>query len=122
TPGIPDDPNYTLSITKVADDERVIAGGSTSFTVTITNGGPSAIAVGEVISLRERTDEGLTVTGYEVTSDNADIDGTGNSAELTTTAVIPDGGAITVVVSADVVAEPGSTVSNGIAVWGPDKD
>src|SRR5690606_34669240 len=32
------------------------------------------------------------------------------------------GGTITFTVSADVTAPAGSTISNGIAVWGPDKD
>src|SRR5690606_20927144 len=41
---------------------------------------------------------------------------------LTTTAVIPVGGTITFTVTANVTALGGSTVSNGIAVWGPDKN
>src|SRR5690606_27637812 len=102
--------------------EQVISGGATSFTVTITNNGPSAIASGKIISLEERPGSGVTVTGYEVTSDNASVAGSGNAAELTTTRVIPNGGTITVVVSADVTAAPGSTITNGIAVWGPDKN
>src|SRR5690606_9608261 len=59
TPEIPVDRESNLSITKVADDARVIAGGNTSFTVTVTNDGPSAIASGEVISLGERPTAGL---------------------------------------------------------------
>src|SRR5699024_1042425 len=42
--------------------------------------------------------------------------------QLTTTAAIDVGGTITFTVSADVTAPAGSTISNGIAVWGPDKD
>src|SRR5690606_27058879 len=88
TPEIPVDPNRTLSITKVADQETVIAGTSTTFTVTVTNNGPSRIQSGERISLGERPDAGITITGYEVTSGNATVNGAGNSATLTTTSII----------------------------------
>ena len=122
TPEIPVDPSYTLSISKEADDETVISGGSTSFTVTITNNGPSTIATGKVINLEERPGAGITITGYEVTSSNATVSGTGNNPALTTSAAIPSSGTIVVVVSADVTAVAGSTIANGIAVWGPDKN
>ncbi|WP_211657650.1 Ig-like domain-containing protein [Parapedobacter composti] len=122
TPEIPVDRNYALSITKVADDARVISGGSTSFTVTVTNNGPSTIAAGQVISLREHPGNGVVITGYEVTAGNATVAGTGNAAELTATSAIPSGGTITVVVSADVTAPAGTTITNGIAVWAPDRN
>src|SRR5690606_17555311 len=60
TPPIPVDRESALTIDKTPDDARVIAGGSTSFTVTVTNDGPSAIASGEVISIGERPSTGLT--------------------------------------------------------------
>ena len=122
TPDIPVDRESNLSITKVADDARVTAGESTSFTVTVTNDGPSAIASGEIISLGERPSTGLTITNYEVTSGNGTAAGTGNSAEVTTSAVIPAGGTITLTVTADVAVNAPATVANGIDVWGPDKD
>ncbi len=122
TPEIPVDPSYLLSITKVADDARVISGGSTTFTVTVTNNGPSTIASGGVISLEERPSAGVTITGYEVTSGNATVSGSGNNATLTTTASMANGGTITLIVSADITAAAGGTITNGIAVWAPDKD
>ncbi|MGK6350933.1 Ig-like domain-containing protein [Parapedobacter sp. DT-150] len=122
TPEIPVDPNRMLSITKVADQETVTAGMSTTFTVTVTNDGPSGIAAGEIINLEERPGAGMAVTGYEVTSGNATVTGTGNAASLTTTSAIAAGGTITIRVMADVTAAAGATISNGIAVWGPDKD
>src|SRR5690606_32214014 len=111
-----------LPISKVPVDARVIAGESTSFTVTVTNDGPSTIASGEAISLGERPSTGLTITGYTVTSGNGTATGTGNSATVTTSAVIPVGGTIILTVTADVGADAPATVSNGIDVWGPDKD
>ncbi|MBK1442821.1 hypothetical protein JHJ32_22705, partial [Parapedobacter sp. ISTM3] len=84
TPEIPVDRTSNLSITKVADDARVVAGGSTSFMLTITNDGPSAIQSGKIISLGERPSAGLTITGYTVTSGNGTVAGTGNSATVTT--------------------------------------
>src|SRR5690606_7227272 len=122
TPPIPVDRESNLSIEKLADDQRVIAGRSTSFTVTVTNNGPSAIASGEVIRIGERPTEGLTITGYEVTSGNATVAGSGNSAEITTTADIAVGGTITLTITADVDADAPAEGGNGIDVWGPDKD
>src|SRR5699024_2265887 len=66
TPEIPVDREYALSITKVADESSVKAGGSTSFTLTITNDGPSAIEAGKAIELRELPSTGVTITGYDV--------------------------------------------------------
>src|SRR5690606_7053255 len=54
TPDYNVDRESNLTITKVAADDRVTAGQSTSFTLTITNNGPSAISAGEVINLGER--------------------------------------------------------------------
>src|SRR5690606_24752491 len=75
TPPIPVDRVSTLGITKVADEARVKAGESTSFTLTITNNGPSFIQVGKEISLTERPGEGVTITGYEVTAGAATVAG-----------------------------------------------
>src|SRR5690606_27641882 len=111
-----------LSITKTADQDRVIAGESTTFTLTITNEGPGAIQSGDIIKLGERPSEGVVVTGYEVTSGNGTINGSGNSATVTANALIPTGGTITVKVTATVDADAPETITNGIDVWGPDKD
>src|SRR5690606_31445745 len=122
TPPIPVDRESVLGITKVADEARVKAGESTSFTLTITNNGPSFIEVGKEIDLTERPGEGVTITGYEVTAGTATVAGNGNTAVLTTTGKIAVGGTITVKVTADVAANAGETITNGITVWGPDKD
>ncbi|MBE8720683.1 Ig-like domain-containing protein [Sphingobacterium pedocola] len=121
TPEIPVDRESALSITKVADEAVVKAGESTTFTVTITNNGPSDIASGKVINLGEMPSAGLTITKYEVTSGNGEAVGTGNTATVTTSAVVAVGGTITVTVTADVDEEAPATITNGIKVWGPDK-
>ncbi|MGJ1421893.1 Ig-like domain-containing protein [Sphingobacterium spiritivorum] len=122
TDPIPVDREYKLSITKVADQARVKAGTSTSFTLTITNNGPAIIGTGKVISLTERPGTGLTITGYSVASGSATIAGTANTAKLTTTANIAVGATIVVKVTANVAADAPATITNGITVWGPDKD
>ncbi|WP_211245464.1 T9SS type B sorting domain-containing protein, partial [Sphingobacterium alkalisoli] len=121
TPEIPVDRESVLSITKVADEAVVKAGESTTFTVTITNNGPSDIANGKVINLGEIPSAGLTITNYEVTSGNAEADGTGNTATVTTSTAVAVGGTITMTVTADVDEEAPATITNGIKVWGPDK-
>ncbi|MFD2965419.1 T9SS type B sorting domain-containing protein, partial [Olivibacter jilunii] len=112
---------YNLSITKVADQARVKAGESTTFTVTITNEGPTAIPSGKVISLTERPGNGVSITGYEVTSGNGTINGTGNTPTVTTSANIPVNGTIVVKVTAQIAVDAPATITNGISVWGPDK-
>src|SRR5690606_13920085 len=114
TPPIPVDHEAILSITKVADEARVQAGGSTSFTLTITNEGPAVVASGQVISLKERPGAGVTITGYEVTSDNGTADGSGNTATVTTSKAIAVGGTVVVKVTANVAANAGETITNGI--------
>ncbi|MGJ1388424.1 Ig-like domain-containing protein [Sphingobacterium spiritivorum] len=122
TDPIPVDREYKLSITKVADQARVKAGTSTSFTLTITNNGPAIISTGKVISLTERPGAGVTITGYSVASGAATVAGTANTAKLTTTANIAVGATIVVKVAASVAADAPATITNGITVWGPDKD
>src|SRR5690606_18538022 len=111
-----------LSITKTADKDRVTAGESINFTLTVTNEGPGVMYSGDIVKLGERPSEGLTITGYEVTSGNATVNGTGNSAEVTVTEDVAVGGTIVLTVTADVDANAPAEVSNGIDVWGPDKD
>src|SRR5690606_7916456 len=96
TPPIPVDHNAGLSITKVADEARVRAGESTSFTLTLTNNGPAIIASGKVISLTERPGNGVAITGYEVTSGNGTANGSGNNATVTTSSAIAVGGTVVV--------------------------
>src|SRR5699024_7090175 len=113
---------YGLSITKVADESSVKAGEPTSFTLTITNDGPSAIEAGKAIELRELPSKGVTVTGYDILSGAATVSGSDNSATVTTDGVLAVGGMIEVQVSADIDSDAPSTITNGIKVWGPDKD
>ena len=121
TPEIPVDRESVLRIEKMADEARVRAGESTSFTVTVTNDGPAVIAVGRTINLRERPGAGVEIQGYSVMGTNATIVGTENSAVLTTTAVIPVGGTIIVKITALVDDDAPETITNGITVWGPDE-
>ncbi|WDF67709.1 gliding motility-associated C-terminal domain-containing protein [Sphingobacterium oryzagri] len=121
TPEIPVDRDSRLQITKVADQARVQAGSNTSFTVTITNAGPAAIATGRTIQLAELPSEGLTITGYEVTSGNGTIIGNATRATVTTTSIVAVGGTIVVKLTAAVATNAPETISNGIRVWGPDK-
>ena len=121
TPDVPVDRDARLSITKVADQDRVVAGTNTSFTLTITNNGPAEIVSGKVITLTERPGTGVTITGYEVTSGNGTANGSGNTATVTTNTIVPINGTIVVKVTARVATDAPETITNGIIVHGPDK-
>ncbi|WP_140939598.1 Ig-like domain-containing protein, partial [Sphingobacterium lumbrici] len=114
------DCSVTLSITKVANDNRVKAGESTTFTLTITNMGPGVLENGDIIKLVELPSEGLTIDAYSISSGNATIVGSGNTAEITVNQLIAVGGTIIVEVEATVSEEAPETIRNGVKVWGPD--
>src|SRR5690606_42013995 len=111
TPEIPVDYVSNLSITKVADQARVQAGESTSFTVTITNNGPSDILSGKVINIAELPSEGLSITGYEVTSGNGTASGNGNTATVIANTKVARGGTITMKITGLVNAEAPAVIS-----------
>lgn len=120
TPDIPVDNDARMSITKVSDQAVVVPGGTATFTLTITNTGPGVLKAGEKITLLERPGEGMEFTAYELLSDKATLSTTGLQAEVTVTEDVPKGGTIQVRVIAEVTAATGTTITNGISVWGPD--
>src|SRR5690606_34664318 len=120
TPPIDVDRTSKMSITKVADQTRVKAGEETTFTVTITNEGPSVMESGRVITLKERPGTGVSIRGYAIVSGAATLNGSGNDAALTTTAELGVGENIVVRITALVDADAPAQITNGIAVWGPD--
>ncbi len=122
TPDIPVNNDAIMGITKVSDQATVISGGTASFTLTLTNNGPGVLKAGSSVLLEERPGQGLQIESYAVSSGDATISGSGNQASLTINSDIAKGGTITVKVTAKVVAEAGSTITNGISVWGPDSD
>src|SRR5699024_3090419 len=122
TPEIPVERPYRISIDKTADEPSVVAGESTSFTLTLTNHGPSTIASGEDLTLGEEPSEGVTVTGYEVIAAEGTVSSSGNEAVLTTTGAWGVNEEIQVRVTADIASDAPETISNGVSVWGPDKD
>src|SRR5690606_26516637 len=121
TPEVPVERPYALSVEKEADQSLVTAGQPTTFTVTVTNNGPLEIPAGNPIALEERPGAGVTITGYEVIAGDATVSGTGNSATLTTTGAISVGETIVVRITATVAPTATGTVTNGIAVWAPDR-
>src|SRR5690606_31200588 len=119
-PPVPVDRESNLSITKEADQSRVKAGTNTTFTVTVTNNGPSVIEAGKLIQLGERPSAGISIIGYEVVSGAATVASAGIDAALTTTGNIAVNGTIVVRITASVDANAPATITNGIDVWGPD--
>ncbi|HZH54457.1 MAG TPA: gliding motility-associated C-terminal domain-containing protein, partial [Sphingobacteriaceae bacterium] len=122
TPEIPVGDPYTLSISKSSDKNRVRAGEETTFTVTIRNEGPESVPAGHNLAIRELPGIGLTILGYEVTAGPATVQGSVNTATVTTTADIPAGGLITISIRAKVDERASGTITNKIQVWGDSKN
>src|SRR5690606_8766461 len=109
-----------LSITKEADDDRVVAGQNTSFTLTITNNGPGIVEVGDLILLEDIPRAGLEITDFTIASNYGSISVADNNATITVNNIVPVNGRIIVKVLATVSTDPPATISNTIKVWGPD--
>lgn len=110
---------HNFDVEKTADQANVVAGTTTSFTVTITNNGPSVLASGSQIKLLERPGAGVVIDGYSITSGAAVVSGSANDATVTTNAEIPVGGVIVVKIDATVLPEASGNITNGISVWPP---
>src|SRR5690606_25786794 len=99
-PVVPQLPPVNLTISKVADEAKVLAGGTTTFTLTIMNNGPGVLRTGSQVRIDERQGIGVEIISYAVSSGNGTVTGSGNNATLTTNADIGEGGTVVVKVTA----------------------
>lgn len=109
-----------LAVSKTDGVTSVLSGGTTSYSVTLTNNGPNAA---NNSLLRDAAVTGLTKTGLMCvavggavcpTLDIPTLEGTG-----LTIATLPNGGSITLTVNANVTAAPGATVTNSATAYLP---
>src|SRR5690606_25748630 len=109
-----------VSVTKIADEAEVVAGETTSFTITRRNHSRETIPAGERILLEERPGVGVEITGFSVISGQASVTSTGNSATVTTTGNLPTNGQVVIRVLATVSPSATGSIGNGISIRGPE--
>src|SRR5690606_13420373 len=109
-----------ISVEKLADQDRVVAGTNTSFTLIITNDGPGIVNAGEQIIVKEEPSAGLTITGFSIEDQVGTVTYDENTATATVTVsnAIPVGGTVSVKVLAAVDADAPATIRNKVLVWG----
>lgn len=108
-----------LAVTKTDDQSSVTAGSATSYTMTITNNGPSDITVvdASVIDTMPAAliDASWTCSG----SGGATCASPGGSGSINSSVTVPFGGAVTYVVSATIDSGFSGNLSNTITVGMP---
>ncbi|MEJ5053770.1 T9SS type B sorting domain-containing protein [Sphingobacterium sp. MYb382] len=96
-----------LAVTKVADKTEVNEGDFITYTITVSNQGPSRLYAGEVIGIKESLPIGLTEVTYTTTSGSYDE----QKQELTLANDFNNGDMLTLIVKAKLTASS-SLVSN----------
>ncbi|MCY2989816.1 MAG: hypothetical protein NTY19_18380 [Planctomycetota bacterium] len=110
-------PQADLQITKTGSPNPVLAGQALTYTITVTNAGPSAVIGAHVADIFPAGLSGVTwsATAYTPGATSAPGSGVGN---LSDTANMPTGGTITYVVHATVNAGlTGSLANTAIGPW-----
>ncbi|WP_316804251.1 Ig-like domain-containing protein [Pedobacter nototheniae] len=103
-----------LALTKTASPKPVIAGQTLTYTITLTNNGPSTLLASDVISVVDNLPAGFTATSYTAaagtyTSTN------GNWTGLT----LLNGQSTTLTIVGNVAATAGGTLNNTVSVTVP---
>ena len=105
-----------LAITKTDGVASVVAGTSTTYTITLTNNGPSAVAAGVVVSdpipagtIGSESEPDCVLSGGTFTCTTTAILASGNSVAYQLTLAVPPGyGPATVVNTASITSSPGT--------------
>jgi gliding motility-associated-like protein len=122
TQPIPVQMPYALRLNKVAEQVNVTGGQMATFKVTITNDGPRALPEGSRVLLTEKPGVDLNVVGYEVISGSAQVQGSGTEVTILMNGSLNPGSSIELRVRTQVSSSAKGSISNGVSVWGPNKD
>ncbi|WP_189644662.1 DUF7507 domain-containing protein [Luteimonas gilva] len=117
-------PVANLAVTKTDGVASVQAGGSTAYTITVTNNGPSEITGGTVV---DTAPAGLTIGGWTCTVTTVGTGGTVTTAcgaasgtgNINTSVNMKNGAVITYTVNATVAGSTTGSVANTVTVGTP---
>jgi uncharacterized repeat protein (TIGR01451 family) len=107
-------PMADLSITKTDGQTSVVAGSAVVYTIVVSNAGPSAVSGGTVTDI---VPAGLA--GATWTCSGAGCGSAGGSGNINTTVDLPPGGSVTFLLSGNVSASAGGSLSNTASVAAP---
>ncbi|QJB32196.1 DUF11 domain-containing protein [Chitinophaga oryzae] len=105
---------YDLSITKTANPNPVVAGQSLTYTLTVTNNGPSAINASDSITVTDNLPAGYTANGYTASAGTY-TSGNGIWTGLTLT----PGQNATITIAGTVAANAADSLNNTAIVTNP---
>ena len=111
-----------LALVKTATPNPVVVGQPLTYTLTISNAGPSAIAAGDTFSIQESLPAGLTGCTYTPSGGTFTVGSIAPGATGTGTwtgLAIPNGGTATLTIACTVTASAASSISNTATVLPP---
>ena len=112
-------PQFDLSITKDDGRSDVVAGASTTYTIQVSNVGPSDISAAAVTDVFPSEMHSVTYSSSASDGASGNTNGTGNIDDLLN---LPSGASVTYTAVAQVRSSATGTVSNTVTVNGPDNE
>ncbi|WP_022970509.1 DUF11 domain-containing protein, partial [Arenimonas oryziterrae] len=116
-------PVANLAITKTDGAASINAGGSTSYTIVITNNGPSDVTAATIV---DTAPAGLTIGAWTCSVTTAGVGSVttacgaaSGSGNINTTATLRNGGVVTYTVAATVAGTASGTIANTATVTAP---
>ncbi|KFN42116.1 beta strand repeat-containing protein, partial [Arenimonas oryziterrae] len=116
-------PVANLAITKTDGVASVNAGGSTSYTIVVTNNGPSDVTAATIV---DTAPAGLTIGAWTCSVTTAGVGSVttacgaaSGSGNINTTATLRNGGVVTYTVAATVAGTASGTIANTATVTAP---